>query len=285
MKKKRSKRISYKEESKRVAKERRIRPTIRKLVFFVKVMVLFAVIFGGHYVWKNNLINSSKKYFAERVIIATSFFGLNLDNIYLDGINYTSADKVLSAMPAELSSDNKDRDIVPIYSISLDDLKVRLENMGWIKSAMVERQLPDTLHIKIIERKPIAIWQYNRELNLIDINGEVISDISESGRQFSNLPILVGEDANLHANNLFSFLAIDSELLEEISSIIRIGGRRWNIRLKDGIEIQLPEENPHKAWQRLLELDKKERILDREIRSVDLRIEDRVFVSTIEDKK
>ena len=48
-----------------------------------------------------------------------------------------------------------------IYSINLRELKIQLERDPWIKSAQIIIKSPDILVVKIIERKPMFLW--NRE--------------------------------------------------------------------------------------------------------------------------
>jgi cell division protein FtsQ len=63
-----------------------------------------------------------------------------------------------------------------------------------------------------------------------------------------------------------------------VRSAVWVGGRRWNLRLDDGIDIRLPEENAQSAWTRLATLERDQRVLSRDIIAIDLRIRDRLVV-------
>ena len=57
-----------------------------------------------------------------------------------------------------------------------------------------------------------------------------------------------------------------------------VAERRWNLHLKDGIEVLLPEIAPEQALQMLVDLDRDKKLLSRDIVAVDLRLPDRVTV-------
>jgi cell division septal protein FtsQ len=136
----------------------------------------------------------------------------------------------------------------PIMDISLNELKDKVEALGWVREATIERQLPGTLHVRIVERRPVAIWQNQGELRLVDIEGKIITKGVEGAKEnFGNLPIVVGENANEHVSLVFGFLMKEPELFMLVSSVIRVGDRRWNVRLKNGMEIKLPEKKPDAA--------------------------------------
>ena len=59
-----------------------------------------------------------------------------------------------------------------ILSVNLNTLCYRLMAHPWVAAAEVERQLPDTIHIRLKERVPIAIVDLNR-LFYLDEDGEI----------------------------------------------------------------------------------------------------------------
>jgi len=63
-----------------------------------------------------------------------------------------------------------------------------------------------------------------------------------------------------------------------VKAAVRVGGRRWNLRLKGGIDVRLPENNTAAAWNRLAKYEKSHQVLERNIRILDLRIPDRLIV-------
>ena len=66
--------------------------------------------------------------------------------------------------------------------------------------------------------------------------------------------------------------------MRRVTAAVWVGGRRWNLRLEDQIDVRLPAQNPEHAWKKLVELDQEHALLDRDITTVDMRIPDRLIV-------
>lgn len=196
-------------------------------------------------------------------------FGMTVKNIEVSGREKTDPNALLAAIGQKPGT--------PIITFDVDAARERIEELSWIRSATVERQLPDTLIVSVVERKPLAIWQTEgRDHVLIDGDGEQLQNY-ELG-DYLDLPVLVGDDAPKSAAEMLTTLQSIPHLYEQITGAQRIGHRRWNIQLANGMFIRLPEENMEKAWQRLEVLDREHSILDRDVLIVDLRLPDRTFV-------
>ncbi len=163
-----------------------------------------------------------------------------------------------------------------IFDVDLKQARARLEDMGWIESARVSRRLPSTIEIHVVERKPFALWQVRRKLVLIDRTGETI--VSTGLGRFTHLPVVVGDDAADHAAGLIDTLTMQPDLLERVDAATRVGRRRWNLRLANGVDIYLPEKGVADALRRLGSLQDEQGILDREVAVIDLRLADRLVV-------
>ena len=64
---------------------------------------------------------------------------------------------------------------------------------------------------------------------------------------------------------------------------ILVAERRWNLKLKNGLDVRLPEINVEAAFEMLLALDRDKKLLTRDITAVDLRLPDRVTVRLSEE--
>jgi cell division protein FtsQ len=74
-----------------------------------------------------------------------------------------------------------------------------------------------------------------------------------------------------------------AELRPRVEAGVLIGQRRWNLKLKSGIDIKLPEADPKAAIATLLALQRQSRILERDILTLDFRVPGRVFVRLAEE--
>jgi len=95
---------------------------------------------------------------------------------------------------------------------------------------------------------------------------------------YPGLPLVVGEGAGKSAAQLFVQLKPFSDLTQDLIAAIRVGDRRWTLKLASGIDIMLPDDNIAAALTSLAKLDQEHRLLKRDIAAVDLRLLDRVTV-------
>ena len=70
---------------------------------------------------------------------------------------------------------------------------------------------------------------------------------------------------------MLNILSSEPNLFHQVWAISYIGKRRWDVSLRSGVEIKLPEKNPSEAWAKLSEMDRSESLLSREINVIDLR--------------
>ena len=194
--------------------------------------------------------------------------GLTAKHVFVTGREETSKAQVLAAI-----------DIKPnesILKLNLRAARQRLLKLSWVETAQIERRLPDTIIVKLQERKALALWQYNGEHALIDLNGQIITRLELN--RFAHLPIVVGRGAPGAASELIVMLARKPSLYARVHAAVRIGGRRWDIRLKNGIKVHLPEARPFAAWVRLAQLELENRIFEKDVAAIDLRLPDRLVV-------
>lgn len=164
----------------------------------------------------------------------------------------------------------------PILSLDLDMVRRDVESIGWVKQATVWRQLPDTLHIEIVEREPFARWQIDGRVYLIDQDGKILEEGDRP--EFAHHLLLVGAGASDKARDLVTMLQSNPVLAQRVVYATRVRSRRWDIAFDNGVVARLPEENPEQAWARLIALERSHGLLRRDIEIVDLRQEDRLTV-------
>jgi cell division protein FtsQ len=114
------------------------------------------------------------------------------------------------------------------------------------------------------------------KLAVIDERGDVI--VRENVEPFGHLLVVVGEDAPRHAGDLVRMLESQPDLVDQVEVAVRVGGRRWNLRLAGNISVRLPEEDAGAAWARLAEYQNRHGVLTENIMMLDLRLPDRLTV-------
>lgn len=161
--------------------------------------------------------------------------------------------------------------------LSLDLPKVRDEmlKLGWVKDARISRRLPDTLVVDIVEREPVAVWQHNGQLHLIDVNGVVLQSVSASA--MPDLPLVVGPNANTQTAGLNKLMENAPALKPMLAGATWVGNRRWDLRFQSGETLSLPEGelSSASALVNFARMDGVNRLLGRGIVKFDMRDPDR----------
>lgn len=194
--------------------------------------------------------------------------GLELREVVIEGQRNTPSDLIRAALGAQRGD--------PMLGFSPEEARARLETIAWVEAAHVERRLPGTIYVKLTERTPFAIWQYQGRFAVIDRDGRVVA--TETLDAFGPLPLVVGAGADRHAAALHELLVAHRNILERTQAMVRVGERRWNLRLHNGTDVLLPEGQEAPALNRLAELQARHALLDRPLVAVDMRLPDRLVL-------
>lgn len=194
--------------------------------------------------------------------------GLAVAAVTVEGRDKTSVDDLREAIGVNRGD--------PILFLDLDEVRQRVAGLPWVKGAVVERRLPDTLHVRLAERDPFVRWQNDGRTVLIDREGVILAKARDG--EYRHLRRLVGKGAPEQAAALFDVLQGDPELFARVSTATRIRERRWDVTFDNGVVLRLPEEGTRQAWQRFSQLQAAERLLDKDVRAIDLRVADRVIL-------
>lgn len=202
------------------------------------------------------------------VLSLTGHAGLAVQEITVVGRDRTAVADIMTALGARRGT--------PILTVDPAAARGRLEALPWVGKAVVERRLPSALHVEIEERQPLALWQLDGDVRLIDGIGETI-DIP-SVIAFRHLPLVVGEGAAVHAPGLLAMMQHRPDLADRVTAAIRVGDRRWNLQMQGDIEVRLPERGAREAWEKLAALDTEKALLERAISEVDMRVPDQLIL-------
>lgn len=162
--------------------------------------------------------------------------------------------------------------------IEIDPAEARaaIESMTRVESASVVRLWPNRISVIINERAPFALWQNDGVHYVIDRRGIVLD--GENPADHAGLPRLVGAGANEAADEMVNVLARQPELASLVTHAVRVGERRWNLRLQSGSDILLPETGLASAVALIAALHADQRVLDLDAQSFDLRGEGEMAV-------
>lgn len=239
------------------------------------VLVACAAVGGlSWWAWHARLPQQVAGAVGRSLVQATASIGFTVREVFVVGRKETPRGQILAALAV--------RKWMPIFDIDLSEARQRILALPWVREASVERQLPDMVLVRIVERRPMALWQNRGAFTVIDEHGQVIqaNSVSDQGQ----MVVVVGEDAPAHAVELLQMLATEPDLERLVKAAVRVGGRRWNLHLDGDIDVRLPERDAAGAWRRLGQYQREHRLLDKGLRTLDLRIADRVILRRASDK-
>lgn len=202
----------------------------------------------------------------ERLGAMTAASGLRVTDIVIEGRANTPEPLLWSAIGVKKGD--------PILGFSLEETRANIERIPWVERATIERRLPGTVVINLQERRPFAIWQHQGNFVLVDRAGQVVAN--QNVAQFRHLPWIVGQGAPGAAAVLLDALRERPALAEKVAASVRVGERRWNLHMKNGIDVMLPEGHEVVALDRLIQLQQEHNVLDRSLAAIDLRLPDRM---------
>ncbi len=163
-----------------------------------------------------------------------------------------------------------------LIGFDVEAARERIGTLPWVKVAAVRKIYPHTLEVRIDEREPFALWQQGNELSVVEQSGAVIAPFS-GGKQ-ALLPLIIGTGAPAKAPDFLARIKKFPELAARVKGYVRVGERRWDLKLENGITVKLPEDGEDQAIADLVRMDHENGLLTRDIAAVDMRLSDRLVV-------
>jgi cell division protein FtsQ len=160
------------------------------------------------------------------------------------------------------------------FDLDMAAMKIRAESLDAVASAEVRVRSGGVLQVVLKERDPVVVWRNDTGLELLDATGHRVASLLARGDR-ADLPLVAGEGADAALPEALQIFDAAEPIGARLRGLIRVGDRRWDLVLDRDQTIRLPEENPVAAIERLLALDQAEKLLDRDILSIDLRNQDR----------
>jgi cell division protein FtsQ len=226
----------------------------------------FGIVKGGHLDEMTAALSDARNALANSA-------GFRITTVAINGRKQLSQDEVLA-----IGGVNGRSSLLFLDAATVRD---RLKANSWIADATILKLYPGQLQIDIVERSAFALWQQDGRLSVIADDGAVLEPYVS--RRFVSLPLVVGKGADIRARDFLALLDRYPQVRSATKAAIFVGERRWNLRLKDGLDIRLPENDVGNALATLSKLDKEERLFSRDIVAVDMRLPDRFVVQLSDD--
>lgn len=224
------------------------------------------VIKGGHLEQVQLKLSDARNALANSV-------GFRITSVAINGRKQLSQDEVLAIGGVNGHSS--------LLFLNAASVREKLKASPWIADATVLKLYPGHLRIDLVERKAFALWQRDGRLSVISDDGAVLEPYVS--KPFLTLPLVVGKGAETRAKDFLALLSHYPQVNSVTKAAILVGERRWNLRLNDGIDVRLPENNVGNALATLSALDREDHLFAKDIVAVDLRLADRLVVQLSEE--
>ncbi|MEZ5870662.1 MAG: cell division protein FtsQ/DivIB [Nitratireductor sp.] len=198
---------------------------------------------------------------------ATAWAGFRIADVQIDGVSQISRIDVLTNI--DLGAERS------LFSFDVHKARDDLKLLAWASDVSVSKAYPDKVIVKVVERKPFAIWQNGQSLYLVERDGHEIVPYDD---RFAGLPLIVGKGANSEAAALIASVDRHAEFAGKVKAYVRVADRRWNLTLDNGVSVLLPEAGAEQQLAELARMQREENVFSRAIEMIDMRFADRVIV-------
>jgi cell division protein FtsQ len=103
-----------------------------------------------------------------------------------------------------------------VLRIPLADRRSKIEEIGWVESASIQRILPNRLRVEITERTPVAFARNGNEIVLIDAHGVLLDRPRDVDMRF---PIVSGVSDSLSREERERRMQTYEELIRDLNTV------------------------------------------------------------------
>jgi cell division protein FtsQ len=235
--------------------------------------VLLLAVSGGLGIVKGGHLEAFLTTLSEARNALANSAGFRITSVAINGRKQLTQDEVLAIGGVNGHSS--------LLFLNAASVREKLKANPWIGEATVLKLYPGQLRIDIVERTAFALWQQNGRLSVISDDGAVLQDYVSPA--FLKLPLVVGKGAESRAREFLALLSRYPQVNAVTRAATLVGERRWNLRLNDGLNIRLPENDVGNALATLSTLDRDEHLFAKDIVAIDLRLPDRLVVQLSDD--
>jgi len=199
----------------------------------------------------------------------------NADGLTLQGLRYTSRSKVQRVFAADFGRS--------VFAVPVEERRRRLLAIDWVEDASVSRIWPDRLAVRIRERRPVAFVFFRSGVLLIDAYGTLLDPPAQA--QFT-FPVLSGvredESEAVRVQRVRALLKVEEELGPLTKDLSEVNAADLdNIRIvtqvdSRAVEFILGDGNFGQRYQNFLNHYAEIKRRSPEVKSFDLRLEDRI---------
>src|SRR5262249_44788186 len=111
-------------------------------------LLLSLVVAGSVWLWRTGMPAAVYGWLDQRLVAFSAESGYRLPQVVMEGRQNTPKSQVLAELGVRIGD--------PLLALDPALLKSKLESLGWVRTATVERRLPDELFVRVGEALPSA---------------------------------------------------------------------------------------------------------------------------------
>ena len=188
-------------------------------------------------------------------------------NLIVLGNNYIDKKSLIYELKTKLDEDRN--------SNNLDLISNVLNKKNLIKKFIITKTSNNLITIKIEEKNIIGLLNIENNNYLIDEFNNIIE--TKITPNLFHLPVFIGKNSNKNANLILNLIK-ESDINLNYLSFSFVDQRRWNINLKNGVKILLPETKVLDTLKLLNKVTSKYNILNGNFIEIDMRIYGKYFL-------
>lgn len=206
---------------------------------------------------------------SQRALSALARHGFAIQHLSLEGcvrVNPQHIKDILGVQPG----DN-------IFQCNLQRAFKEIKQLPWVDAVLIERRLPNALSVKVVEKQPLAFWQNDRRFYLIDRRGQVILPVKTT-QGYPDFIVATGVKAPEEVPKLLENIKAYPHIRRQVVGAALVSERRWDLFLRSGIRVKLPEVMQEERLRLLETLLQQGRLSHKQVVGIDLRGGDRILL-------
>ncbi len=162
-------------------------------------------------------------------------------------------------------------------------IRRRVEDTRLVANVRVYRLWPDTVMIYADAAEPMALWNDGETWTVVDSLGRLMPRVRP--QDHADLIRTVGIGGPEAAPALERAFTVMPSLRQEVDYARRVAGRRWDLVLKSGALVKLPnDESIAPSILSFARMDEAGELTRRPLAAIDLRVSGRVFLTPTPEK-
>jgi cell division protein FtsQ len=138
------------------------------------------------------------------------------------------------------------------FTVNLDDVRTSFEKLPWVRRADIRRRWPGVIEVRLEEHVATAYWRVGDtgDMRLVNRYGEVFTAASNA-----KMPVFTGPEgsAGVLLTKFNQFAGKLGDLGEHLVGVSMSAREAWQLKLDDGVTIELGHEQPGQSLDERLE--------------------------------